>query len=171
MLESRESAQLVNSSIKPHSLEGESKFSAFKLLIINFLACGADSMKLDKKFKKTIRVCVKDVLPQFVLTDGYFNLSGYITKEAYDEYNKNPKNKIKISDLRDFMLNLERWTIDLVQVDSRDSFTSYAGLEMRLIIHQFSVFSENRVILPNKYTTNLFRDDDVMAVINNFIFT
>ena len=84
MIESRESAQLVNSSVKPHSLEGESKYSAFKQLIINFLGCNADSMKLDKKFRKTIRVCVKDVLPQFVLTDGHFNLSGYITKEAYD---------------------------------------------------------------------------------------
>ena len=144
MLESRESAQLGNSS-KPQSLEGESKFSAFKLLLINFLGCNADAMKIDKKFKKTIRVCVKDILPQFVLTDGYFNLSGYITKEAYDEYNKNPKNKMKITDLRDYMLNLERWTIDLVQVDSKDSFTSYAGLEMRLIIHQFSVFSDSRV--------------------------
>ena len=144
MLESRESAQLGSSS-KPQSLEGESKFSAFKLLLINFLGCNADAMKIDKKFKKTIRVCVKDILPQFVLTDGYFNLSGYITKEAYDEYNKNPKNKMKITDLRDYMLNLERWTIDLVQVDSKDSFTSYAGLEMRLIIHQFSVFSESRV--------------------------
>ena len=91
-------------------------------------------MKLDKKFRKTIRVCVKDVLPQFVLTDGHFNLSGYITKEAYDLYNKNSKN-LKITDLRDYMLNLERWTIDLVQVDSKESFTSYAGLEMRLVIH------------------------------------
>ena len=84
MIESKESAQLAISSVKPHTLEGESKFSAFKLLIMNFLGCNADSMKLDKKFKKTIRVCVKDVLPQFVLTDGHFNLSGYITKEAYD---------------------------------------------------------------------------------------
>lgn len=52
---------------------------------------------------------------------------------------------MKITDLRDYMLNLERWTIDLVQVDSKESFTSYAGLEMRLIIHQFSVFSDDRV--------------------------
>ena len=145
MIESKESAQLAISSVKPHSLEGESKFSAFKLLIMNFLSCNADSMKLDKKFRKTIRVCVKDVLPQFVLTDGHFNLSGYITKEAYDLYNKNSKNDMKITDLRDYMLNLERWTIDLVQVDSKESFTSYAGLEMRLIIHEFSVFSEDRV--------------------------
>ena len=49
-----------------------------------------------------------------MLTDGQLNLSGYISREAYDEYNKNPANTLKISDLRDYMLNLERWTIDLV---------------------------------------------------------
>lgn len=82
---------------------------------------------------------------------------------------KNSANKLKITELRDYMLNLERWTIDMVQVDSKESFTSYSGLEMRLIIHKFSVFSDSRVELPNKYTTNLFRDDVVKTCINNFI--
>lgn len=147
----------------------DSRHSAFKQLLINFLACGGDTLKLDKKFRKTIRVCVKEVHPQFVLTDGQFNLSGYITKEAFTEYTKNPANEVRISDLRDYMLNLERWTIDLVQVSAADSFTSYAGLEMRLIVSKFSVFSDSRVVLPNKYTTNLFRDDVVTRCIANFI--
>ena len=67
------------------------------------------------------------------------------------------------------MLNLESWTIDLVQVNAKESFTSYAGLEMRLIIHKFSRFSEGRVDLPNKYTQNLFRDPVACTCINNFV--
>ena len=49
-----------------------------------------------------------------MLTDGQLNLSGYITREAFDEYYENTANNLNISDLRDYMLNLERWTIDLV---------------------------------------------------------
>ena len=118
------------------------KNSAFKMLLINFLAANGDPLKLDKKFTKTIRVGVKEVEPQFVLTDGQFNVSGYISREAYEDYNKNTANKVPIMELRDYMLNLERWTIDLVQTTSTESFTSYAGIEMRLIITKFSVFSD-----------------------------
>ena len=137
MFQSKESAQLAEKarSSKSTSVELNSNHSAFKQLITNFLACGGDKLKLDKKFTKTIRVCVKEVTPQFVLTDGQFTLSGYITKEAFNHYTKNdPANKLPITELREYMLNLDKWTIDLVQVKSSESFTSYAGLEMRLII-------------------------------------
>jgi hypothetical protein len=147
------------------------KYSAFKMMLMNFLQGGADPLKLDKKLTKTLRVGVKDVFPQFVLTDGQFNLSGYITKEAYDDYNSNSKNTVKIENLRDYMLNLERWTIDLVtrKTDENESFTSYAGLEMRLIITKMSQYSNDPVELPNKYTTNLYRDPVVAVCINSFI--
>ena len=116
MFQSKESAQLAQKaqSDKSTCLELTSKYSAFKMMLMNFLSAGGDPLKVDKKFNKTLRVGVKDVFPQFVLTDGQFNLSGYITREAYEDYKSNPKNKVKIEDLRDFMLNLERWTIDLV---------------------------------------------------------
>ena len=39
------------------------KNSAFKMLLINFLAANGDPLKLDKKFTKTIRVGVKEVQP------------------------------------------------------------------------------------------------------------
>lgn len=60
--------------------------SAFKTLLINFLSVGADPLKLDKKYKKSIRCAVREVTPQLLLTDGQYTLSGYITKEAFALY-------------------------------------------------------------------------------------
>ena len=45
------------------------------------------------------------------------------------------------------MITLDSWTLELVRVSADESFTSYAGLEMRLIINKFSKFSESRVEL------------------------
>ena len=86
-----------------------------------------------------------------MLTDGQYTISGYITKEAFAQYSKNEANNVKVSELRDFMVTLDSWTLELVQVSSEESFTSYAGVEMRLIINKFSKFSETRVDLQNRY--------------------
>lgn len=45
----------------------------------------------------------------------------------------------------------------------------YQGLEMRLIIHKFTVTSRERVILPNKRPLNLYRDDFCNVAIQNFL--
>ena len=68
---------------------------------------------------------------------------------------------MKVTELRDYMITIDSWTLELIQVSATDSFTSYAGLEMRLIINKFSKYSETRVELSNKYPQNLYRDDEV----------
>ena len=49
-------------------------------------------------------------------------------------------------------------------MNSAEGFTSYAGLEMRVIVHEFKVKIEDKVSL-NHYPTNLYRDDEVKTVI------
>ena len=145
--------------------------SAFKTLLMNFLAVGGDSLKLDKKYKKSIRCAVREIEPQLLLTDGQYTLSGYITKEAFALYCKNPENKVKVTELRDYMITIDSWTLDLVKVTPDESFTSYSNLEMRLIINKFSKFSETRVDLNNRYPQNLYRDDQVGFCINKFLLS
>jgi len=108
-------------------------------------------VKLDKKYKKSIRCAVREVSPQLLLTDGQYTLSGYITKEAFALYCKNEANTVKVTELRDYMITIDSWTLELTRVSENDSFTSYAGLEMRLIINKFSKYSETRVELSNRY--------------------
>ena len=69
------------------------------------------------------------------------------------------ENTVKISEMRDYMITIDNWTLELAQVQDDESFTSYLGLEMRLIIHKFSQKSQTRVELPNKFSPSLYRDD------------
>ena len=125
---------------------------------------------MDKKYKKPIRCAVREVTPQLLFTDGQYNIAGYITRDAFDQYNSQP-GKIKVTDLRDYMITIDSWTIDLVRVTPEESFTQYANIEMRLIINKFSKFSETRIELTNRYPQNLYRDDQVAFCINKFLMS
>jgi hypothetical protein len=59
----------------------------------------------------------------------------------------------------------------LALVDSSMSFTSYANLELRLVISEFSLASDTKQELENKHPTNLFRDDECRAFIQQFLYT
>jgi hypothetical protein len=59
----------------------------------------------------------------------------------------------------------------MVPADSSKVFTSYAGLEVRIIAHSFKVKSGVKVELDRKYPNNIFRDDHMRAQITNYIFT
>ena len=48
---------------------------------------------------------------------------------------------VKVTELRDYMITIDSWELDLVRVSPDESFTSYSNLEMRLIINKFSKFS------------------------------
>ena len=63
------------------------------------------------------------------------------------------------------MVQINKWSIELV--GSTDCFTSYAGVEMRMIIQQMDIKKDFRVELK-KYPTNLYRDDKMKTMINNF---
>ena len=76
---------------------------------------------------------------------------------------------MKVTELRDYMITIDSWTLELVKVSANDSFTSYAGLEMRLIINKFSKYSETRIELNNSYPQNLYRDDEVCHYITKFL--
>jgi hypothetical protein len=64
------------------------------------------------------------------------------------------------------MVQINKWSIELV--GSSDCFTSYAGIEMKMIIHQMDLKKDFRVELK-KYPTNLYRDDKMKTQIQNFI--
>jgi len=68
------------------------------------------------------------------------------------------------------MVTIPNWTIELAQVDSSEVFTSYAGLEMRFIVHNFELRSTEQVKHKTRYPTNLYRDDQTRTFIHNFIY-
>ena len=153
----------------PPPSKASSSKSAFKLLLQNFLAVGADPLKLDKRYKKAMRCQVREIAPQFLLTDGQYTLNSCISREAFKNFSKDAKNTVKVTELKDYMITIDQWELELAQVTSEESFSSYAGLEMRLIINKFSQHSQTRVSLNNRYPQNLYRDDEACFCISKFL--
>jgi co-chaperonin GroES (HSP10) len=58
--------------------------------------------------------------------------------------------------------------LEFAQVNSAEVFTSYGGIEMKLIVHDFKVKIGDKVQM-NHYPTNLYRDDEAKNYITSFI--
>jgi hypothetical protein len=58
---------------------------------------------------------------------------------------------------------LKKWTIELVSANSAEDFTSYGGIEMKMIIHDFSVKTNDQLRM-SRYPANLYRDDEVKTL-------
>lgn len=138
--------------------------SAFKTLLVKFLEANGDMQKMPSKFRSAIKCFVKESKPNFLITDGIFFIQGHFTKEAL-ELHKARKPKHSIENLRGFLININKWHCELSHTDSTKSFTSYANLELKLVIGDFTLASETQQELENKHPTNLFRDDETRAYI------
>lgn len=66
-------------------------------------------------------------------------MSAHFTKDTFSKCHQGKDVNINITDLRDGLIVITKWSIELVQVNSAEDFTSYSGLEMRFIIHSFKV--------------------------------
>ena len=94
---------------------------------------GGDFNKVGKDMKKPIKCYVKESFPYFLVSDGYFFVPCYFTKEAVAEFRQKFSN-VRISELEDKVIVLNNWTLEMKKVNSAEVFTSYANLEVRLIV-------------------------------------
>ena len=133
--------------------------SAFKQLFTEILNQGGDFSKVSKDLKRPLKTYVKESYPYFLVTDGYFYVQAYFTKEAVAEYRQKFGN-VNITELHDRVIVLNNWTLEMRKVNSNEVFTSYANLEIRLIVNSFKP-NLNERLNPNRYPVNLFRDDEI----------
>ena len=63
------------------------------------------------------------------------------------------------------MVQINKWTLELT---SSNNFTSFNGLEMKMIITQMDLKKDFRVEMK-KYPTNLYRDDKMKTIIKDFM--
>jgi hypothetical protein len=138
--------------------------SAFKTLLVKFLQANGNMSQMPEKYRSTIKCFVKESDPHFLITDGHYFIAGHFTKEALDSFKAKYKNH-PLKGLSGFLINIERWTLELALVDSTKAFTSYANLEFRLVIHHFTLASTTKQELENKHPQNLFRDDECRVYI------
>ena len=140
--------------------------SAFKQLYTEMFNQGGDFSKVGKDLKKPIKCYVKESFPHFLVSDGYFFVPVYFTKDAVSEFKKSFSN-VNISDLEGRVIVLNNWALEMKRVNSAEVFTSYANLEVRLIVSSFKPNLQEK-LQPNRYPTNLFRDDEIKTIIQHF---
>ena len=109
--------------------------SAFKTLFTEIVNAGGDFSKLNKDIsKQSLKVFVKETAPYFLVSDSFFYVPAYFTQGALDDFSKKFPS-VKPSDLTEKVILISSWSIELKKVDSNAVFTSYAGLEVRLIVN------------------------------------
>ena len=103
-----------------------------------------------------------------MISDGTFFIQAYFTKEAFATCHQGKAVNINITDLQEGLIAISKWECELVTANSAEEFTSYGGIEMRIIVHEFKVKLGEHVNM-SKYPANLYRDDDVKTHFLSFI--
>ena len=141
--------------------------SAFKTLYTQMIENGGDYNALPQNLlKKDLQVFVKETRPFFLVSDSFFYVPAYFTQAAITEYqNKFPS--VNVLDLEGKVIVINKWTLELRKVKDSEVFTSYAGVECRLIVHSFKPQLKES-LHPTRYPTNLYRDDEFKTTIQAF---
>lgn len=145
------------------------KTSSFKYIYSLVFQNGGDQSKIDKKLLKTpIKCYVKESHPHFLVTDDYFYVPCYFTKKAVENFKRS--NKVNITDLRSKVITIKDWSLELAKVKSEDVFTSYGGVELKLVVNDFDASTGGDSISLNRHPINLYRDNEMKTLINKFIW-
>ena len=137
--------------------------SAFKSLYSDMLRSGGSA----NVPKKTIKCYVKESFPHFLVTDGFFYVACYFTKQAVSEFHSKFSN-MNITDLRSRVIVISDWSLECANVNSSNVFTSYGGVEVRLVVRSFKpVTTDKDTPALTRHPVNLFRDEEIKNLINN----
>jgi len=141
--------------------------SAFKTLYTQMITNGGDYNALPQNLlRKDLQVFVKETRPYFLVSDSFFYVPAYFTQAAITEYqSKFPQ--VNVLDLEGKVIVITKWTLELRKVNSAEVFTSYAGVECRLVVHSFKPQLKES-LHPTRYPTNLYRDDEFKTTIQAF---
>ena len=142
--------------------------SSFKYLYSTVFKNGGDLSKIPDKVRKTpIKCYVKESHPYFLVTDDYFYVPCYFTKKAVDKFKSG--SNANITDLRSKVITIKDWSLELSRVKSEDVFTSYGGVELKLIVNEFSTDNSGSVSL-NRHPQNIYRDNEMKSLINQYVY-
>lgn len=138
--------------------------SAFKQLFTLMIEAGGDESKLPADLrKKDLQVFVKETKPYFLVSDSYFYVPAYFTAPALADF-KQKFSQITLEELETKVIVITKWNLELRK---STEFTSYAGLECRLIVHSFKPLLKEK-LHPTRHPTNLYRDDEFKTTIQHF---
>jgi hypothetical protein len=142
--------------------------SAFKKLYTDLINGDGNTKCIESQMKQMLKVHVKESSPHFLVSDSHFFVPAYFTANAVAEFRAKFPN-VAVEQLAGKVCVLSKWSLEMRKVDSNQVWTSYAGLEVRLIVHQFKPEMSGSVSLP-RHPSNLYRDDEFKTTIQAFRF-
>jgi len=142
--------------------------SAFKQLVTSMFANGGDFSKFSSAQRsQAIKCYVKESFPYFLVSDNYHYVAVYFTKKAIDDF-KSKNSNVNITDLKTRVITITDWSLEMVHVNSQDVFTSYGGLEVRLVAKSFKLEKGSDKVILTRHPSNLYRDAEVKTTIQAF---
>ena len=136
--------------------------SSFKKLYTDIISSGFDVKKSLPK-AKDLHVYVKESYPHFLVTDNYYFVRLYFTKKAVDDFKSQFPN-VNIVDLKSKTIKVKSWTVEMAK-SSNNNFTSYAGVEIKLIANEFTIVKQDLHL--DRYPHNIYRDSCIKTLILN----
>jgi len=98
-----------------------------------FLKSSADFNKFPTQYKRPMRLIMSENIPLVCLGDGFFFMEAFFTKEAINDFRKNFSH-LKLSNLRDKFLYVQRWSLHVRQRDSNREYCTYNNLTVILCV-------------------------------------
>jgi len=71
---------------------------------------------------------------------------------------------VNITDLKSKVIEIADWSLEMRTVDSSTVFTSYAGIEIALVVNSFKLVQGGQKVLLSRYPVNLYRDDEMKTL-------
>merc|ERR1712166_944895 len=142
--------------------------SAFKQLVTTMFNNGGDFSKFSSAQRsQAIKCYVKESFPYFLVSDNYHYLAVYFTKKAIEDF-KAKNSNVNITDLKTRVITITDWTLEMNHVNSQDVFTSYGGLEVKLVAKAFKLVNGSEKVVLSRHPSNLYRDAEVKTTIQAF---
>jgi hypothetical protein len=147
-------------------MSGKQSVSAIKQLYTEMIQAGGDFSKVPKSFHKQLKCFVKEAFPHFLVSDAFFYVPCYFTKGAILDFKQKFPN-VSITSLEHKVIVITDWSLEMKRVNSSSVFTSYADMEIRLIVSGFKPML-NEQLNPTRYPVNLYRDDEMKTIIQQY---
>jgi len=147
--------------------------SAFKQLYSQMINSGGNIASVQNSFKdstgkvKKIKCFVKEAFPFFLVTDNHFYVPCYFSKRAVDDF-KSKHTGVNITDLKSKVVEIGDWTLEMATADSSTNFTSYAGIEIRLVVNNMKLVQGSQKVMLSRYPVNLYRDDEMKTLFQSY---
>jgi len=110
---------------------------------------------------------IQETFPLLILNDHHYFIGAALTTELWSRIKASgvlEKNFSKFCDLRQVRIKVARFKLQLRQVNSKEVFTSFGSLELRLVIEDCEILF-NDGPYDRKYTNSVFKDEEIRSIL------